>query len=417
VPTGQSAIIAMPTGDPGAGPPTPPVSLAANGLQSFTVVALAPTIASPPTSQIKAPGQDVTFSVTAAGVAPLSYQWRHEGTNLPGATFAEYAKANVQSTDTCEYLVVITNFYGAITSAVATLTLDLPVNYSLVVTANPVGKVTVDPDLPIYPRGTLVTLTAPAMLPDFVFSQWSPASLGTANPLTIAMDSDKSITAFYDFVVPDIIVDNPVAGFTGVWTSDSRSTDQYGLDYRYILSSVSSVKGTATFTPLIVIGGMYDVDAWWPTVSNPAAASGVPYVINSGATMTNVTVDQRSNPGTWNRLVSRQAFAPGTNGFVRILNNTGQNNRKVLADAVRFVYSANQPLPPIIQSVTTAAGQATITWLASTGVTYRVEYKSNLNDVLWSSLTPDIIVNTATTNLTDTTLGSAKQRFYRVTVP
>src|SRR5881409_125566 len=36
---GESAIIQSPTGNPGAGPPTPPASLVANGLQSLTLVA------------------------------------------------------------------------------------------------------------------------------------------------------------------------------------------------------------------------------------------------------------------------------------------------------------------------------------------------------------------------------------------
>jgi hypothetical protein len=42
---GQSAIIQAPTGNPGGGPPTPPASLVANGLQSFT---LAPASNPPP---------------------------------------------------------------------------------------------------------------------------------------------------------------------------------------------------------------------------------------------------------------------------------------------------------------------------------------------------------------------------------
>jgi hypothetical protein len=40
-------------------------------------------ITSQPQSQIVLPGANVTFSVTATGPAPLSYQWQFNGTNLP----------------------------------------------------------------------------------------------------------------------------------------------------------------------------------------------------------------------------------------------------------------------------------------------------------------------------------------------
>ena len=36
------------------------------------------------------------FTVTATGTAPLSYQWRKDGTNLAGATASSLALANVQ---------------------------------------------------------------------------------------------------------------------------------------------------------------------------------------------------------------------------------------------------------------------------------------------------------------------------------
>src|SRR5450759_4877763 len=53
----------------------------------------APSILTQPTSQISAQGGPVTFSVTATGTLPLSYQWRKEGTNITGSTAANYTIA------------------------------------------------------------------------------------------------------------------------------------------------------------------------------------------------------------------------------------------------------------------------------------------------------------------------------------
>ena len=68
------------------------------------------------------PGSNATFSVTASGPAPLSYQWFYNGTNLlAGATNTVLALANVQTNQAGSYTVVVTNAYGSVTSAPASL--------------------------------------------------------------------------------------------------------------------------------------------------------------------------------------------------------------------------------------------------------------------------------------------------------
>jgi hypothetical protein len=51
---------------------------------------VAPTITTQPLSQTIIAGQTATFSVTASGTAPLSYQWRKNGTAITGATSSIY---------------------------------------------------------------------------------------------------------------------------------------------------------------------------------------------------------------------------------------------------------------------------------------------------------------------------------------
>ncbi|HEX3623822.1 MAG TPA: immunoglobulin domain-containing protein [Verrucomicrobiae bacterium] len=82
----------------------------------------APYIAQQPVSQSAVAGTNVTFRVIASGTTPLSYQWQMNGTNIPGATTSSYTKSNVRSTDAGNYLAVVTNTYGSVTSSVAVIT-------------------------------------------------------------------------------------------------------------------------------------------------------------------------------------------------------------------------------------------------------------------------------------------------------
>jgi hypothetical protein len=68
---------------------------------------------------------------------------------------------------------------------------------------------------------------------------------------------------------------------------------------------------------------------------------------------------------------------------------------------------------PIISSVAISNGVATLRWNSFIGGIYRVEYKSDLSDVTWNSLTGNIIATDVTTTLFDN-LTTDSQRVYRV---
>jgi hypothetical protein len=93
---------------------------------------LGPNIVNGPQSQTNATGSNATFTVTATGTAPLQYQWQRAGTNLDGSTATTLMLANLVTGDAGSYRVIVTNWVGSVTSAVATLTVtNLP--------ARPVG--------------------------------------------------------------------------------------------------------------------------------------------------------------------------------------------------------------------------------------------------------------------------------------
>jgi len=94
---------------------------------SFTVTNPAPpVITNQPQSLSVAQGANAGFSVTAGGTAPLRYQWRFGVTNIGGATNSAYTRSNVQPAHVGNYVVVVTNALGSVTSAPATLTLQIP---------------------------------------------------------------------------------------------------------------------------------------------------------------------------------------------------------------------------------------------------------------------------------------------------
>ena len=84
----------------------------------------APFILNQPANQTANVGGSASFSVTAAGSLPLSYQWRLEGNALNGATASVLNLSNVQLSDAGHYSVVVTNAFGTVTSSNAVLTVN-----------------------------------------------------------------------------------------------------------------------------------------------------------------------------------------------------------------------------------------------------------------------------------------------------
>jgi hypothetical protein len=90
------------------------------------IVPVGPHIEAQPANLSVAVTSNATFSVIACGASPLAYQWQHAGTNLASATNTVLTLTSVTTNNAGGYWVVITNFAGSITSAVATLTVLQP---------------------------------------------------------------------------------------------------------------------------------------------------------------------------------------------------------------------------------------------------------------------------------------------------
>ena len=92
---------------------------------SATPNATAPAITTQPISRTVTVGQLASFSVVATGSAPLSYQWRKNGSALSGATAASYTTPPTSTSDSgSAFDVVVSNGVGSVTSSAATLTVN-----------------------------------------------------------------------------------------------------------------------------------------------------------------------------------------------------------------------------------------------------------------------------------------------------
>src|SRR5467141_1104571 len=90
-----------------------------------SATAVAPSITTQPASQTVTVGQTATFSVVAAGTAPLSYRWMKSGTTILGATATSYTTPPTTSADnSSQFTVMVSNTVGNVTSNVATLTVS-----------------------------------------------------------------------------------------------------------------------------------------------------------------------------------------------------------------------------------------------------------------------------------------------------
>lgn len=94
------------------------------GTSAGNNAALAPAIATAPASVTVPAGQSASFTVSATGYPPLSYQWIRGTNDIQGATSSTYTLAATPADNGATFAVRVTNAYGNVTSAPATLTVQ-----------------------------------------------------------------------------------------------------------------------------------------------------------------------------------------------------------------------------------------------------------------------------------------------------
>ncbi len=187
-----------------------------------------PSITVQPANQTVIAGQTATFSVVAAGTAPLAYQWQKNNANIPGATAASYATpATFTGDNGATFRVIVTNSVTSITSNAATLTVNAAV---------------VGPSITTQPANQTVTVGQAAT--------FSVMAAGTA-PLTYQWQKNNA----------------NISGATAAsYTTPATVTGDNGATFRIIVTNsvtnITSNSATLTVNPVITSSPGTDVTTY-----------------------------------------------------------------------------------------------------------------------------------------------------------
>ena len=207
IPTGAVTILGVLNQNDSTAPYTTNYALLPTRYADIISGAVAPTIIGQPQGRTNVAGTTATFSVSAIGNQPFAYQWRRFGTNLLDGGIISGSKTNVltllnvQLGDAAtNYLVVVTNVAGSVTSTLATLTVVIPPGIS---------SLSVQPSSPVA-EGTNATfcVTATGTLPLTYQWRWNGASIaGATQPCYTVTNVQLGQAGAYS-----VAVTNPVGG-------------------------------------------------------------------------------------------------------------------------------------------------------------------------------------------------------------
>jgi hypothetical protein len=216
-----------------------------------------PVITLEPTNQYQVAGGNVTFTAKGQGLYGVTYQWQTNGVNLLGATNATLALTNVQTAQTNDYCLVVTDNAGMgnIMSSNASLGLVVP---PVLVSQAPMPTNQV---VPFQTNLTLsVTATPTEQFNGFpLFYQWllngTNISGANSNIFTFLVDS-PSLGAY------SVVVTNLAGSVTSlVWQVSMTYTGSYidvgTLAYHLSTNAVGRTNGFAS-----IYSAQFELSGW-----------------------------------------------------------------------------------------------------------------------------------------------------------
>ena len=250
-----------------------------------------PQIVGQPLGVIAAPGESASFSVVVTDATGVTFQWRFNAANIPGATGDSLVLSNITAGDEGLYSVVVTNGSGSVTSGDAALLLDgdgdgLPDSWEigsfgnlgqnptgdadgdgvsnldeyregtdpagsasfrprLRVTSVGGGTVEVSPSQRSYGLGETVTLFAIPAAPN-QFRNWTGDLSGSLNPSGLVLTGHKTVNAIFTYLPPP-------PGLIAWWRGETDASDA-------IAGHHGAFVGGATSTPAGQVGGAWSFD-------------------------------------------------------------------------------------------------------------------------------------------------------------
>ncbi len=237
---------------------------------------VAPSLTVQPASVTVNAGQTATFSVSATGTAPFSYQWRKNGANVAGTMAASYTTPATTLTDSgAKFDVVISNSAGSATSSQATLTVN-PASMAPTITMQPVNQTVTTGQTPTFSVTAIgasplsyqwrmnMTAISSANAPSYTTPATTLADNGTkfdvivSNSLGSATSNQATLTVNATPVAPTItaqpgnqtVTAGQIATFTVVASGTTPLTYQWQKNGAAITSAIA----TSYTTPVTTTG-------------------------------------------------------------------------------------------------------------------------------------------------------------------
>jgi len=358
-----------------------------------------PFITAQPQSQTVPPGSNAIFTVFATGAAPLSFQWRFNGTNISGATVTSCTRTNAQAADAGGYSVVVTNSAGSVTSSVATLTINSSQSSSVIAQWNfnsPASDTNTT-------TGTLTSSTgtgSASYIGGTAAASSGEFASGSASD-TNATDNSGWNTSFY----PAAGANNKSAGVKFTVSTAGRQNisirwDQRasgtGSKYSHLQYTTNGTAFVDYPTPIILSGTSFeaktnDLSALAGVNNNPNFAFRIVAEFESSA-ITNANAQYVGASSTY-----------GTGGTLRfdMVTITGT-----------AMPASGPPAPAVLGEASVAANQFRFTVSGSAGSNYIVQAATNLASPIWTSLATNAAPFTFTNSIS-----AFPARFYRAIVP
>jgi len=239
----------------------------------------------------------------------------------------------------------------------------------------------------------------------------------------VATDADlPASTLSYSLdVAPSGASINPSTGAFAWTPNETQGPGAYNITARVTDNGSPSLNHTRTFTVTVSEENS-------PPVLSPISGQAVAVSNTLSLTLTAFDNDVPPNAlvfglvaapagASLNPLTGQLSWMPNASQadtnflFTVSVTDDGSPN---LSDTTSFTVTVTSAAPIQVEVTSVTASSVTLSWNAVNGTVYRVQYKSDLSDPLWTDLPGDVTADAATAKKVDSSLNGAKLRFYRV---